>query len=730
MQSSLLTDKSNNYIAALVRVGAVYGLAFLDLTTAEFWTIELESEQELLNEIFRIHPSELLVAQKMLDKYPQLFSEINHSAKILLTPHAEWHFEHQVSYETLVANFKVQSLDGFGLRGLVAGINAAGALLAHLKDNLCTNIDHITAIATYSTKHYLSLDRTTQRNLELTEPLNSSNAKSTLLAVLDHTLTPMGGRLLKQWIKQPLLCTATIACRQDAIAALVKQAAQLETLCALLKNVGDIERLMMRVISGCASPKDLMALKHALDPIDKIKACLQPLQGTSLMLCQEEQKLNPLPELTQLINAALVEAPPFRTNEGGIFQNGYHAGLDELRHISSDSKSWIANYQQQLKDSTDIKSLKIGFTRVFGYYIEVSKGQAGKMPESFQRQQTLTNAERFTTAELKAYEGKVLNAEERAIALEGELFLQLRQQVAAYAEAVLQNGAALATIDAICSLAQAAHRNHYQRPLVDSSLLLKIENGRHPVIEALNAAEKFIPNDVFIDGVDSRLLLITGPNMAGKSTYIRQVALLVIMAQIGSFIPASHAHIGVIDKVFTRIGASDDLARGQSTFMVEMSETAAILNHASDRSLVILDEIGRGTSTYDGISIAWAVAEHLLTCEGKMAKTLFATHYWELTKLEEQLKGAVNYTVAVHESEEQVRFLRKIIKGSSDKSYGIHVGRLAGLPASVIGRATEILQQLEANANHKTTFIPSKTKRQPKPRPTSQPQEIQLTFFG
>lgn len=729
MNSSLLSEKNNNFFASLARVGSLYGLAFLDLTTAEFRVIELESEQELLNEIYRMQPAELLAPQKMIDKQPHFFAEINLSGKITLTAHDDWHFEHQVTYDALVNHFKVHNLDGFGMKGMIASINAAGALLTHLRDNLCLNINHINEIFTYSSKHFLSLDRTTQRNLELTEPLNNNNQKSTLLAILDHTQTPMGGRLLRQWIKQPLLCPATISKRQDSIASMTSRSTHFEELRALLNDVGDIERLMMRVSSGCATPKDLVALKTALEPIAQIKTCLQALHGGSELLLEEERKLNPLPGLIELIGNALVELPPVRTNEGGIFRDGYHPGLDELRHISSDSKSWIANYQAELRQSSDIKTLKIGFTRVFGYYIEVSKGQAAKIPPTFHRQQTLTNAERFTTPELKAYEGKVLNAEESSVALEAELFAHLRQEVSKYAQAVLSNAQALAIIDSLHSLAQAARQNQYERPLVDSSQLLKIDAGRHPVIEALNVGEKFTPNDALLDADNNRLLVITGPNMAGKSTYIRQVALLVIMAQMGSFIPAKAAHIGIVDKVFTRIGASDDLARGQSTFMVEMTETATILNHATDRSLVILDEIGRGTSTYDGISIAWAVAEHLLITEGKTAKTLFATHYWELTKLEGQLPGAVNYTVAVHESNDHVLFLRKIIKGSSDKSYGIHVGRLAGLPGTVINRAKEILQHLEENANRKTAFTPSKPKRQPKVRPKPS-NEIQLTFFG
>lgn len=731
MTSALLSEKNNNFIASLTRVGSIYGFAYLDLTTAEFKVIEPENEQELLNEIYRLQPAELLIPSKLYEKQASLFAEIERSSRTVLSPQDDWHFEHRNCYDTLVAHFKVHNLDGFGMKGLVVSINAAGALLSHLRDNLCTNVDHIREISTYSTKNYLSLDRATQRNLELTEPLNAMHHKSTLLDVLDHTLTPMGARLLKQWIKQPLLCEKAISERQDAIETCLSNPLTFEHLRKLLDTVGDIERLIMRVSSGCASPKDLIALKSALEPVEEIKSCLQSMGAGSLLLTENEQRLNPLPRLTRLLGEALVDVPPFRTNEGGIFREGYSPDLDELRHIGSDSKSWIANYQTRLREECDIKTLKIGFTKVFGYFIEASKGQTGKIPSYFQRSQTLVNSERYTTPELKTYESKVLNAEERAIALESELFVLLRSEVAKFADIILNNAQALAVIDVLQSLAHAALRYDYRRPQVDRSRLLKIQAGRHPVIEALAISEKFTPNDALLDGDRNRLLIITGPNMAGKSTYIRQTALLVIMAQIGSYIPAESAHIGITDKVFTRIGASDDLARGQSTFMVEMTETASILNHATDRSLLILDEIGRGTSTYDGISIAWAVAEYLLITEGKMAKTLFATHYWELTKLEEQLPGAVNYTVAVHESNDQVLFLRKIIKGNSDKSYGIHVGRLAGLPATVIDRAQEILLQLEENANRKSAFIPSKPKRPTKSKTSpSNNNEIQLTFFG
>lgn len=729
INSSLLSDKKNNFFASLTRVGSLFGLAIVDLSTGDFRVAEFEQEQDVLNEIFALHPSEFLSSYKFQEKHSHLFADIRLAYDFLLNPIEDWHFEHQITHDFLLSHFKVHSLDGFGLRGMVPGINAAGALLSYMQNNLCLPIDHIREILPYSHSQYMTMDRSTQRNLELTESLQDGSRKNTLLGLLDATKTPMGARLLRQWIKQPLYSVDEIIRRQEAVQAFYQYYAASEKLRDLLDGVRDLERLMMKVVSGYATPRDLLALKISLEPIQSIKQLLQAIPAAPALLYENEQRLNPLPSVLALIAHAIVDDPPLRINEGGIFRDGYNQDLDELRIISRDSKSWIAKYQTNLREQTGIKTIKVGFNRMFGYYIEVSKGQADRMPDSFQRRQTLANAERFITPELKEYETKVLTAEERMIGIESELFEALRIEVSKYAAEVRQTAQALAQIDCLRSLGEIARLHSYMRPVVDHSNLLSIQEGRHPVIEAVHASEKFVPNDTFLDDQLSRLLLITGPNMAGKSTYIRQVALITIMAQIGSFVPAASAHIGLVDKVFTRIGASDDLSRGQSTFMVEMTETANILNNATSRSLVILDEIGRGTSTYDGISIAWSVAEHLLLAEGRMAKTLFATHYWELTKLEGLLPGAVNYNVAVHESADQIVFLRKIVKGGTDKSYGIHVGRLAGLPASVITRAKEILSHLEENANRKGIFEPARPKKPPaRAKPPS--NEIQLTFFG
>lgn len=727
ISSSLLSDKSNNFFTAITRVGNVFGLAVLDLSTSDFRVSEFDSIQELMNEIYRINPAECLTSVKFQEKHAEFLNDIKQANNILLNTYEDWHFEHQAAYNVLTAHFGTHSLDGFGLKGMTTAINAAGALLNYFQDVLSLPIQHIQAVLPYSTSEFMSLDRSTQRHLELTEALHEGSKKHTLIGLLDFTHTPMGGRLLRQWIKQPLLSVNGIKDRQDAVEAFYQHPTIMEHLGALLNDVRDMERLMMRISSGYASPRDLVALRTSFEPIDRIKAMLHAMPQIGIIR-QMQDHLDSLPTMTSLIARAIVDEPPARLIDGGIFRDGYYPELDELRTLSRTSQSWLADYQQQLRDQTGVKMLKVGFTRMFGYYIEVSKGQADRMPPNFHRRQTLTNAERFITPELKEFETKMLTAEERISAIENELFTNLRLEIAKYSRAVMRVAQAIGLIDCLRALGEVARKYNYTRPVVDEGPLLTIIDGRHPVIEACNTSEKFVPNDTKLDDTDNRVFIITGPNMAGKSTYIRQVALIVILAQIGSFVPAKSAKVGVIDKVFSRIGASDDLSRGQSTFMVEMTETANILNNATSRSLVILDEIGRGTSTYDGISIAWAVAEHLLLTEGRAAKTLFATHYWELTKLEGKIPGAVNYNVAVHENSDQIVFLRKILRGGTDKSYGIHVARLAGLPTSVIQRAREILVHLEENANRKSAFEPTKPKRPP-PRQKAPPKELQLTIF-
>ncbi|MGM0440526.1 MAG: DNA mismatch repair protein MutS [Chlamydiota bacterium] len=725
VNSSLLSEKTNNFFASLSRVGSLFGLAFLDLTTAEFKVIEFEDERSLLNEIYRLRPTEFLLSEKFKEQQHHIFEEIKNSYKFMVNTQEDWHFDHQASYNFLVNHLEVHNLDGFGLKGMVPAINAAGALLTHIAEHMCLPISHISTISTYAADDFMVLDRITQRNLELTESLQDGSRHNTLLEVIDTTHTPMGGRLMRNWIKQPLLDVEKIRQRQDAVEIICNAYGIAGRLSELLDNVRDLERLMTKVSANYASPRDLVTLRFSLEQIPYIKETLDHLP--SQLIDEHKAKLENLEDITDLIGTALVDEPPVRISDGGLIRTGYNEELDELRAIRKDGKSWLAQYQADLREKYDLKSLKVSYNKVFGYYIEVSKAQAKNMPETFQRRQTLVNSERFISPELKEYESKVLNAEERIASLESEMFGLLREEVAKYSGKVFAIAQAVAAVDALNALASAAHENRYVRPLVDDSQLLHIEDGRHPVIEASMFGEQFIPNHTNMADKENRLILITGPNMAGKSTYIRQVALLVILAQMGSFVPAKSAHIGLVDKVFTRIGASDDLSRGQSTFMVEMTETANILNNATNRSLVILDEIGRGTSTYDGISLAWSVAEHLLTNPKKKAKTLFATHYWELTKLEEKIEGAVNYNVAVRESGDNIVFLHKIVKGSTDKSYGIHVARLAGLPVEVIGRSREILDHLEDNANRSKTFEPSKKLIGTKTKASG--EEVQLLLF-
>ncbi len=716
VNSALLSDKANNFLGCLTQVNATFGLGILDLTTADFRAMEFEDGKQLLDELCRLRPKELILSEKWHKEHPDWIEEILQQFNPSLHIKENWHFDHQHTCDVLQSHFQMHTLDGFGLKGMIAAINAAGAVLEYVKDELALATAHITSITTEHLSRYMLLDRSTQKNLELTESLQETKKNNSLLNLLDRTATPMGGRLLKQWLIHPLLNVDAICARQDAIVSFQKLWDTTEDLSSHLTEIRDLERLMMRIETGYASPRDLVGLRLSLEHISPLAHLLERFDAE--LIVQEQQQLINLPPIADQIQRALVDAPALRLTDGNIFKKGYHPELDELRTLRDDSEAWIASYQVQLRESTQIKTLKVGYTKAFGFYIEVSRGQADRIPDTFQRRQTLVNAERFITPELKEYEYKMLHAEERMGSIEYELFHSLRKEIAAHASSIRRIAQAIAHVDALISLAKVAIRQQYCRPIVDASDMFHVEQGRHPVIEAALKSDQFIPNDISLDGTSNRLSLITGPNMAGKSTYIRQAALIAIMAQIGSFVPAQSAHIGIIDKVFSRIGASDDLSRGQSTFMVEMTETANILHNATNRSLIILDEIGRGTSTYDGISIAWAVAEYLLTAPKQKAKTLFATHYWELTELERKIPGAVNYNVAVYESERGITFLRKIVRGGTDKSYGIHVAKLAGVPQAVLKRAQEMLVQLEKNAGRTAM------------EPRVQTKEEQLSLFG
>jgi DNA mismatch repair protein MutS len=656
--------------------------------------LELDNKNALKDELHKLRPSELLVSKKLYNDHKIFFEELSFGFNFIINTLEDWHFDYQSCYEYLLSHFKVHSLDGFGLKEKMATIISSGALIKYLKEDLSITLNHIQKISSPSLLSFMALDHNSIRNLELTESFSRGN-KNTLLEVLDFTKTPMGGRLLVNWIKYPLLNVAEINKRLDAIEEFLQKPFAMDEISFCLGKIRDLERIIMKISSGYATPKDLASLRFSLENIPKIK---ELLEGFSSGLLKEEIKfLEDLPQISSLIAKAIVDNPPLRISDGDTFKEGYNKDLDDLRSISKTSKSFIASYQTELREETKIKTLKVGFTGAFGYYIEVSKGQADKIPPGFHRRQTLVNAERFVTEKLKDFEHKVLTAEDRILSLENLLYTEIKQIISGFSDKINLCASAIGKIDTLLSLATGAKKYYYVRPIVDNSDVLEIKEGRHPIIENSLPLNSFIPNDTFLNEKE-RLFLITGPNMAGKSTYIRQVGIIVIMAQMGSFVPAASAHIGLIDRVFSRIGASDDLARGQSTFMVEMTETANILNNATSKSLVILDEIGRGTSTYDGISIAWAVSEYLLTAQNKRAKTLFATHYWELTKLEGLIDGAVNYNIVVKETSSGIVFLRKIEKGSTDKSYGIHVAKLAGLPSFVIKNAEKMLQKLEKNS--------------------------------
>ena len=677
INSSLIQDKEQSYLASAFQLNRQFGLAFLDITTADFFVSEFESKEALMDELARIRPKEVLLG-KTWKEDKEFLRELRQSFRPTVHYLENWHFDHQSALKFLCSHFKVQSLDGFGLKGMVAAINAAGALLTHVSEELSLPIAHVTRVKTQQKSGHMLIDKATQRNLELTDPLHEGQKETTLLHLIDATKTPMGGRLLRKWLLHPLLSVESIRSRQGRIEAFMGNFSNLLELRRSLNEVRDLNRLMMRIETGFASPRDVVALRFSLQQVPQIEPLVEEV----------------FPDVEGVVNTianALVDQPPMRLTDGGLFKQGYHHELDQLMAIKSDSKMWVAAYQTRLRESFGIKTLKVGYTRAFGYYIEVSKGQSEKVPPQFHRRQTLVNAERFITDELKEFEYKILSADEKISAIEAKLFLELAREVATHGAVVREIAKKLAHIDCFAALAKLALEREYIRPEVDESSVFDVEGGRHPVIEAAQE-NAFIPNDTHFEG---QLAIITGPNMAGKSTYIRQVALIAILAQMGSFVPAKRAHLGVIDKVFSRIGASDDLARGQSTFMVEMTETANILNNATGRSLVILDEIGRGTSTYDGISIAWAVAEYLLTCEGKQAKTLFATHYFEMTELADKYPGAFNLNVAVEENPDEIVFLRQIQPGCADKSYGIHVARLAGLPPVCLKQAEKKLQELE-----------------------------------
>ena len=696
----LLEAKRANYLGAVYADGGVFGFAYADLTTGEFRLTQLRDRQSLLDELARVSPSELLISSEQKDHFGQIDRALEHDSYAFLSEQAIF---------TLCEHFKTKSLDGFGCGEMPQAVAAAGAIVHYLKHQLRRNIDHLTSLRCDSPAEYVMLDAATQTNLELVESRGSRN--TSLLAVLDRTITPMGGRRLRSWILQPLRNLHELERRQQMIADLLQETDLLAAIRAQLKSIRDIERATSRLSQASGNARDLVALKASLQEIPRLKGDLQKLIergsfGKAPVVAEEgggfsqpalplqlQSEIHEMPVLTEKLAKALVDDPPLALKEGGIFRDGYDADLEELRRASSDGKNWISHLQEREIAATGIKSLKVRYNSVFGYFIEVTKTNLAGVPAHYTRKQTTVGGERFITPELKEMEAKILGADERARQLEYQLFQKLREETLRELESIQQTAAAIAVLDVICALAETARLFRYCRPQLNNTLRLVIKDGRHPVLDQNLVEEKFVPNDTSLDGETARLAIVTGPNMAGKSTYIRQVALIVLMAQIGSFVPAESVENGLVDRIFTRVGANDDIGRGQSTFMVEMNETSNIVNNATERSLVILDEIGRGTSTFDGLSIAWSVAEFLH--DKIKARTLFATHYHELTKLAAERKGVCNFNVAVREWNDQIIFLRKIVPGGADKSYGIQVARLAGLPKEILDRAKEILSHLE-----------------------------------
>ena len=731
----VLEHKSNNYLLSIYHQKEKYGIAVADLSTGEFKVTELEDESRLWAEIHRFSPKECLFSEGFED--PEMFEQIKLELKASVNFLPEWRFDYDTARSELLNHFETITLEGYGCENLPVAISAAGALIYYLHETQKQEVEHILSVQTYTLDDFMVLDADTQRNLELTTSIRDGSTKGTLLEVLDQTVTSMGARKLRQCLLQPLLDEKNINERLTAVDELKTQINLQEEIREALEQMSDIERLITRISLGSVNGRDMVSLKDSLELIPAVKQHLENCQSSMLMSLNEE--LHPMLELVEMIHLGIHPDPPATIKEGGVINDGYNAELDELREIAGQGRAWMAKLQDEERKRSGITSLKIGFNQVFGYYIEVTKPNLNMVPEHYIRKQTLTNSERFITPELKEQEAKVLNAEDRIQTLEYDLFCDIRDEVAKSTEHIQKIAAALSMIDVIANFAYCASRYNYVKPTVSESDEIIIRDGRHPVVEQIFTQEGFVPNDTLLNCSEEQLHIITGPNMSGKSTYLRQTALIVLLAQIGCFVPASAAKVGLVDKIFTRVGASDNLVMGQSTFLVEMNETANILNNATPKSLVILDEVGRGTSTFDGLSIAWAVSEHLLDEKRMGAKTLFATHYHELVELASKYKRAKNYNVAVHEDGEKVTFLRKVVAGGADQSYGIHVARLAGLPRSVIVRAQQILEVLEQhNLSVETDGVANRPQKadQKIPRPkrritrkTLQSDSLQMALF-
>jgi len=694
LNAQALDETKNNYIMCIAYIGDHYGISSADITTGDYYVTEVDSERKLLDEVNKYQPTEIICNEAFYISGIDIDDMKNRMGIVIYSLDA-WYFSDETAQMTLKDHFKVRDLEGLGLADYDSGVVAAGALLKYLYETQKTTLSNLVAIHPYTTGKFMIIDSSTRRNLELVETLLEKQKRGSLLWVLDKTRTAMGARTLRSFVEQPLIERTEIEERYDAIDEFNTNAITREEIREYLNPVYDLERLITRVTYQTANPRDLIAFRNSIHMLPPIKTLMSDFQSPLLKRLYEQ--LDTLDELYELIERSIAEEPPLTLHDGGILKEGYNEEVDRLRKAKTDGKSWLADLEAKEREKTGIKNLKIKYNKVFGYYLEVTNSFKDMVPDYFTRKQTLANAERFITPELKELEDVILGAEDKLIVLEYELFREVRQKVADEVVRIQKTAKAVAQIDVFASLATVAEQNNYCRPKLNEKGLIDIKDGRHPVVERMIQNEMFVANDTYLDNGSNRVSIITGPNMAGKSTYMRQSALIVLMAQIGSFVPAKSAKIGIVDRIFTRVGASDDLASGQSTFMVEMSEVANILRNATSNSLLILDEIGRGTSTFDGLSIAWAVVEHISNPRLLGAKTLFATHYHELTELEGKLNSVNNYCIAVKEKGDDIVFLRKIVKGGADKSYGIQVAKLAGVPDNVIERAKEIVEELSNN---------------------------------
>ena len=692
LSQQALDEGRNNYLMCLVYDNNQFGLAITDISTGDFYTTEVATLKELYDEIHRFSPSEIICNDSFYMSGASL-DDFKDRLHVSVSTLDTWYMDEAVSVQKIKEHFKVASLDGLGLKDFPSGTLAVGALLLYLYETQKNTLDNLTKITPYRSGGYMIIDSATNRNLELIETLREKQKKGSLLWVLDKTKTAMGARLMRNWIEQPLIEKKKITARQDAVEELYNDMITREEIREYLNAVYDLERLVTRISYRTANPRDLIAFKTSLGMIPPVKQLLS--QAKSAELKEIDERMDCLEDIYDLIEKSIQDEPPIMIREGGMIKEGYNEDVDKFRLSRTEGKTWLAELEAREKEKTGIKNLRVRYNKVFGYYLEVTNSYKELVPEDWTRKQTLANAERYITPELKELEDMILGAEDKLAALEYDLYCEVRDSIGEQVVRIQETAKAIAHLDVLASLACVAQSNDYVRPSINTKGVIDIQGGRHPVVEKMNNNQMFIDNDTYLDNKNHRISIITGPNMAGKSTYMRQSALIVLMAQIGSFVPAKSANIGIVDRIFTRVGASDDLASGQSTFMVEMTEVANILRNATSRSLLILDEIGRGTSTFDGLSIAWAVVEHISNPKLLGAKTLFATHYHELTELEGKLDSVNNYCIAVREQGDDIIFLRKIIRGGADKSYGIQVARLAGVPDSVIDRAKEISSWLE-----------------------------------